>query len=405
MCKKICGLTLLLILLFSSSVYNTKAEEVPVSAHMSESYIVTIPTQIQMSGELEKDYQVTVSGYVLDTTVISVVPDSEFEMTDKFSRTATAITVQESTEWFAEEINREGGTTKSGTIFMDNLKAGVWEGELHFNISLSTSVRPGLYNSEDQLVTPWSQLVVDECVVVEGTTLKLGAQRQTMEGKLVIPEGITVIDSSAFNGCTSLTSIDIPNSVTSIGASAFGGCVNLTSVTIPESVTAIPHHLFYKCTNLMSVTIPNSLTSIGDAAFCGCVNLTSIDIPNSVTTIGNSTFWGCEKLSSVTIPNSVTTIGDFAFYDCTNLSTVTIPNSVTTIGDYAFCDCTNLSGVTIPNSVTTIGSYAFQNCMNLSRIKIPDSVTSIGEYAFCKVPHIYYSGSATGNPWGALQIN
>ena len=359
MCKKICGLTLLLILLFSSSVYNTKAEEVPVSAHMSESYIVTIPTQIQMSGELEKDYQVTVSGYVLDTTVISVVPDSEFEMTDKFSRTATAITVQESTEWFAEEINREGGTTKSGTIFMDNLKAGEWEGELHFNISLSTSVRPGLYNSEDQLVTPWSQLVVDECVVVEGTTLKLGAQRQTMEGKLLLPTTIDTISVDVFNGCNKLT----------------------------------------------EVVIPSTVTSIGNNAFRDCTSLTSIDIPNSVTSIGEYAFNACKSLASITIPNSVTTIGDYAFRDCTNLSGVTIPNSVTTIGDYAFCDCTNLSGVTIPNSVTTIGSYAFQNCMNLSRIKIPDSVTSIGEYAFCKVPHIYYSGSATGNPWGALQIN
>ena len=38
-------------------------------------------------------------------------------------------------------------------------------------------------------------------------------------------------------------------------------------------------------------------------------------------------------------------------------------------------------------------------------ISIPKSVTSIGQNAFYKVPHIYYSGSASGSPWGALAIN
>jgi hypothetical protein len=37
-------------------------------------------------------------------------------------------------------------------------------------------------------------------------------------------------------------------------------------------------------------------------------------------------------------------------------------------------------------------------------IDIPDSVTSIGSYAFYNVPHITYSGSATGY-WGALAKN
>ena len=75
---------------------------------------------------------------------------------------------------------------------------------------------------------------------------------------------LTVINDSAFYGCSGLTSVTIPESVTSIGNQAFYNCSSLTSVTIPESVTSIGNSAFYKCGGLTSVTIPNSVTSIGE---------------------------------------------------------------------------------------------------------------------------------------------
>ncbi len=47
---------------------------------------------------------------------------------------------------------------------------------------------------------------------------------------------------------------------------------------------------FDDCTSLTSVTIPNSVTSIGDYAFNGCFSLTNVTIPNSVTSIGDGAF-------------------------------------------------------------------------------------------------------------------
>ena len=47
-----------------------------------------------------------------------------------------------------------------------------------------------------------------------------------------------------------MTSITIPDSVTSISDSAFDGCSGLTSVTIPDSVTSIEGYAFRGCRGL-----------------------------------------------------------------------------------------------------------------------------------------------------------
>ena len=173
---------------------------------------------------------------------------------------------------------------------------------------------------------------------------------------VAIPSSVTSIGSSAFDGCSSLTAITvsdanteyksidgvvyskdsktliycpagktgefiIPEGVTSIGSSAFEGCSGLTSVVIPEGVTSIGGSAFYGCSGLTSVVIPNSVTSIGDWAFNYC-GLTSVTIPNSVTSIGDYAFFGCSGLTSVVIPNSVTSIGNYAFYGCSGLTSV-----------------------------------------------------------------------------------
>ena len=197
-----------------------------------------------------------------------------------------------------------------------------------------------------------------------------------------IPDGVTKVGSSAFIGCSSLTSITIPNSVTEIGYSVFEGCTNLKSITIPNGVTSIGDSAFEDCTSLKSITIPNSVTSIGDSAFEECTSLTSITIPNGVTSIGDSAFEGCTSLTSITIPNSVTSIGFGAFIGCSSLTSITIPDSVTCIGDSAFNGCTSLTSITIPDSVTSIGESAFSGCSSLASITIPDSVMSIGNDAF-----------------------
>lgn len=72
-----------------------------------------------------------------------------------------------------------------------------------------------------------------------------------------IYSGVKYIDSFAFKGCKSLTSVTIPDTVINIGWAAFSDCTSLPTVTIPGDVK-FDQFSFNGCSKLDSVTIQNS---------------------------------------------------------------------------------------------------------------------------------------------------
>ena len=251
-------------------------------------------------------------------------------------------------------------------------------------------------------------------VIVKGEELAvIASENGEYSGAVVIPSSVSSVDysgatysvtsigDSAFEYCTSLTSIEIPNSVTSIGERAFLHCESLTNIQIPNSVTSIGDEAFYNCSSLTSIEIPNSVTSIRYEAFAYCNSLTSVVIGNSltsvvignsVTSIGNNAFYRCSNLTSVEIGNSVTSIKSTAFSDCSSLTSIIVDSGNTKYDSRNGCNAiietasnTLIAGcqnTIIPNSVTSIGNYAFSECTSLTSIQIPNSVTSIGDWAF-----------------------
>ena len=179
---------------------------------------------------------------------------------------------------------------------------------------------------------------------------------------LIIPDSVTSIGSSAFSGCSGLTSVTIGNGVTSIGSYAFKNCSGLTIVTIPDSVTSIDGGAFSGCSGLTSVTIPDSVTSIGSYAFENCSGLKEVHISDLATwcaidfadSFSNPLYYAHNLylndllITDLIIPDDVTSIGNSAFYNCSSLTSVAIPDSVTSIDGGAFSGCSGLTSITLP---------------------------------------------------------
>lgn len=93
---------------------------------------------------------------------------------------------------------------------------------------------------------------------------------------MTIPEDVTGIGQSAFNGCTNLESIDLGDSITSIGDYAFSGCTSLESIEIPDSVTSVGQYAFSANTSLESAVVGTGITAMAACMFINCTSLMSL---------------------------------------------------------------------------------------------------------------------------------
>ena len=213
-------------------------------------------------------------------------------------------------------------------------------------------------------------------------TLVCGTENSTF------PSTVTAIGGSAFAE-TGLKNLVIPEGITSIQISAFEGCQNLESVVLPNSLKGMGYNVFRK-SGLTSIVIPEGITSLPDGTFSECKNLESVTLPSTLKTIENA--FSNSGLTSIFIPKGVTSIYSTSFNYCGNLSTISVSDENTTYDSRNNCNAiiqtaTNqivrgTFNTIIPNTVTSIGDNAFNGINSLTSIVIPESVTSIGQQAF-----------------------
>lgn len=148
-----------------------------------------------------------------------------------------------------------------------------------------------------------------------------------------------------FEDNVALGSIILPSGMTKINSGGFAGCTKLTSVTLPETLKIIGGKAFKGCSSLKSIIIPNSVTSISDSAFDSCTALTYVKLPDGIKKLDASTFRDCTALPTVTVPASVATIDKTCFQNCKALAEITLLNPDAVV---------EISGDTLENVGTSV---------------------------------------------------
>lgn len=127
---------------------------------------------------------------------------------------------------------------------------------------------------------------------IKNNTLISIRKTDIINGKFVVPEEVTKIESCAFENRSDLEELDAQN-VEIINDWAFHNCKNLKKVNAPH-LREIWNRAFYNCKNLKKANVPH-LREIGERVFENCVNLKKVIIPNLEFTYGNA-FSNCTSL-------------------------------------------------------------------------------------------------------------
>ena len=126
-----------------------------------------------------------------------------------------------------------------------------------------------------------------------------------------------------------------------------------TIIVIPEGITEIDSTVFTysKCTEII---LPESLRTIGAHAF-GWSELSHIEIPKNVHTVGGCLFHGCKNLKAVSFcddADNITVIGDNIFYDCNSIEYLHLPPRLMKLADK------NKKLVAVKTFLSNQGSYS-----------------------------------------------
>ena len=167
-----------------------------------------------------------------------------------------------------------------------------------------------------------------DCTSVENIILPTGLSAigksafqntQSLEKLNLQETRVKYINDDTFHD-SGVKNVILPNDILSIGAHAFNNC-GLIEITLPDSITHISNSAFEGCSSLTKINIPRNITEICDGTFYKCVELSNWDFNKSkLQVVGNDGFHSCFKLTSFDFSNLVS-IGSCAFM-CTGIKEI-----------------------------------------------------------------------------------
>jgi len=228
------------------------------------------------------------------------------------------------------------------------------------------------------------------------------------EENVVIPTGITKIESGAFWNNCAIRTVTIPDTVTVIGGDAFVYCESLTAVNIPESVEDIGDDPFAGCLGLVVSNHSNAFVNDNGVLFTSdrtrlihyqpSLVAEEYTIPDSVEWIGKHSFYNCNNLRKVVIGPNVDYIGNNPFSDCHHIVLENrSPNFVYADGALMDRNRTTILHYShgrdedeyiMPDTVRTIGRNSFWNCKRIRRIVLGRNLRQIGYNPFANCSNL-----------------
>ena len=237
---------------------------------------------------------------------------------------------------------------------------------------------------------------VDRVIIPSGVTTIMGrgsingSFRESSLRSIFIPSSVSVIESTAFYSCSSLSEVHV-ESADDFFSIQFGDNIaadyanplqyahhlykdgiEITNYVIPAGTIEIGHHAFYGANN-MQITIPPSVQAIGIRAFMDCANMTS-DVEVPVSVLNDEVFRG-SNINSLTLPN-VVQIGNSDSAYClyySNITLVDIGASCEIVKNRAFFATPRLSTLIVrATTPPVIAQYSFYY-NNVSKVYVPYS--------------------------------
>ena len=186
--------------------------------------------------------------------------------------------------------------------------------------------------------------------------------------KAVVPEGVEVIGSSAFD-CREVHELLLPRSLRKIEDGGFYG-VKSGRLVVPDGVEFLGEQAFANA-SLEAVILPDGLKSMEKWAFCRS-RIGLVHLPADLRELPGDTFQEC-CFGQVELPQGLEVIGGFAFEE-SNLRSLRLPEGLREIGEYAFNACRALEHVDFPASLQKIGTGAFMHCPRLEASELPGEI-------------------------------
>ena len=238
-----------------------------------------------------------------------------------------------------------------------------------------------------------------------------------------IPDGVTSIESGAFESCDTLTDIYLPESLQSVAEGALptdpeeyrlhfsnnrleGLTPEIREKGMENCIVVLSGEEFIWPEDLLSLRFVKGFEVSGEqkyfAAKDGVLyygNMSALYlypaykdakefvIPDETEYIYSKAFSSNEHLENLIMSDNIYMIEDEAIKNLPNLKSVTLSASLSSVGGENFQNCPSLESVTVKKEVAVFKGNAFEGCESLTNVTFADPEGAIiREYALWKTP-------------------